>query len=161
MVDSRVVKRPHDDHRFIKLNTFGLVVKTWLNWRPDGATRGKGRQLVGKVREWYVESRHLQGCSPPPVSVKDHSVGPREQVLNVQIAYWWYEPCKPSTRPLIDAWLYPHSFIGWLGREVGYGPADQSVVGCGLCREPFFLGEVGLFNSVDDSWKVTTYGDCP
>jgi hypothetical protein len=25
---------------------------------------GKGRQLVGMVEEWYVESRHLQGCSP-------------------------------------------------------------------------------------------------
>jgi hypothetical protein len=31
------------------------------NLRPGGAFRGKGRQLVG---EWYVESQHLQGCSP-------------------------------------------------------------------------------------------------
>jgi hypothetical protein len=44
------------------------VVKTWLNWRPGGATRGKERQLVRKVREWYVESRHLQGCSPACVN---------------------------------------------------------------------------------------------
>jgi hypothetical protein len=29
--------------------------------RPLG---GKWRQLVGKVREWYVASRHLQGCIP-------------------------------------------------------------------------------------------------
>jgi hypothetical protein len=34
------------------------------NQRPGGAFRGKGRQLVGKVREWYVESRYLQGCNP-------------------------------------------------------------------------------------------------
>jgi hypothetical protein len=33
-------------------STFWLVVKTWLNWRPGGATRGKWGQLVGKVREW-------------------------------------------------------------------------------------------------------------
>jgi hypothetical protein len=25
---------------------------------------GKGRQLIGKVREWYVKSRHLQCYSP-------------------------------------------------------------------------------------------------
>jgi hypothetical protein len=88
---------------------------------------------------------------PPPVSIKDHSVGPREQVLNVPIAYWCYRPSKPSSRPLIDAWLCPHCFISWLGREDGYRPVDRSVARCGLCREPFFSGAVGLLNSVDDS----------
>jgi hypothetical protein len=34
------------------------------NLRSGGAFRRKGRQLVGKVGEWYVESQHLQGCSP-------------------------------------------------------------------------------------------------
>jgi hypothetical protein len=29
-----------------------LMVGTWLKWRPGGASRGKGRQLVGKVGEW-------------------------------------------------------------------------------------------------------------
>jgi hypothetical protein len=29
-----------------------LMAETWLKWRPGGATRGKGRQLVGKVEEW-------------------------------------------------------------------------------------------------------------
>jgi hypothetical protein len=44
---------------------FGLVDGSWLNWRPRGALRGKWRQLVGKVGEWYVAaSRHLQDCSP-------------------------------------------------------------------------------------------------
>jgi hypothetical protein len=52
MVDGRVVERPRGGHRFFKTQNFGLVVKTWLNWRPSGATRGKGRQLVGKVGEW-------------------------------------------------------------------------------------------------------------
>jgi hypothetical protein len=42
------------------LNThFGLIAVTWLKWRPGGATRGKGRQLVRKIGEWWVESRHL------------------------------------------------------------------------------------------------------
>jgi hypothetical protein len=29
-----------------------LMARTWLKWRPGGANRGKGRQLVGKVGEW-------------------------------------------------------------------------------------------------------------
>jgi hypothetical protein len=29
----------------------GLNVGAWLKWRLGGATRGKGRQLVGKVGE--------------------------------------------------------------------------------------------------------------
>jgi hypothetical protein len=29
-----------------------LIAGTWLKSRPDGAIRGKWRQLVGKVREW-------------------------------------------------------------------------------------------------------------
>jgi hypothetical protein len=37
----------------LKTQHFGLwVKKAWLKWRPGGATRGKGRQLVGKVGEW-------------------------------------------------------------------------------------------------------------
>jgi hypothetical protein len=34
------------------------------NLRPGGAFRGKGRHVVEKVGEWYMESRHLKGCSP-------------------------------------------------------------------------------------------------
>jgi hypothetical protein len=48
-----VVERPRDGHSFFKkTQNFGLVVKTWLNWRPDEAIREKERQLVGKVGEW-------------------------------------------------------------------------------------------------------------
>jgi hypothetical protein len=62
------------------------MIKTWLNG-DRAATRKNGRQLVEKVGEWYVENRHLQGCSPLPVSIKDRSIGPHELVLNVPIAY--------------------------------------------------------------------------
>jgi hypothetical protein len=37
-----------------------LMAGTWLKWRPGEATRGKGRQLVGKVGEWVC------GKSAPP-----------------------------------------------------------------------------------------------
>jgi hypothetical protein len=39
---------------------FGSVSKAWLKWRPGATTMGKGRQLVGKVREWIC------GKSTPP-----------------------------------------------------------------------------------------------
>jgi hypothetical protein len=32
-----------------------LMAATWLKWRPGGATRGKGRQLVEKVGEWVCD----------------------------------------------------------------------------------------------------------
>jgi hypothetical protein len=52
MVDDRMVERPRDGHMFFKTQYFGLITGTWLKWRSGGATRGKWRQLVGKVREW-------------------------------------------------------------------------------------------------------------
>jgi hypothetical protein len=36
---------------FLNLNLW-LMAGTWLKWRLGGATRGKGRQQVGKVGEW-------------------------------------------------------------------------------------------------------------
>jgi hypothetical protein len=41
MVDGRVVERPRGGHRFFKTQHFGLIARTWLNWRPDGALRWK------------------------------------------------------------------------------------------------------------------------
>jgi hypothetical protein len=32
-----------------KIQNYGLSSGAWLKWRPGGAIRGKGRQLVGKV----------------------------------------------------------------------------------------------------------------
>jgi hypothetical protein len=52
MVDGRVVERPRGGHGFFKTQYVGLITETWLKWRPGGATRGKWRQLVGKVGEW-------------------------------------------------------------------------------------------------------------
>jgi hypothetical protein len=50
-----------------------------------------------------------------PVLVKDRWVGPREQVLNVQIGYRWYGPGKPSSLLPTDVWLSP--LLHWLARE--------------------------------------------
>jgi hypothetical protein len=84
------------------------------------------------------------------MSVKDRWVGPREQVLNVPITYWY---------------MGPVSLVAGCQRKVGFAPtASMVVLGeklntdlrigqplcCELGREPFFLGAVTLLNSVND-----------
>jgi hypothetical protein len=96
-----------------------------------------------------------------PVSVKDRSVGPREQVLNVPIAYRWYEPDKPSSLLLIDVLTFSTASLVGSGEKLGTGPRIGQSACCGLCWEPFFSRAVTLSNSVNDSWKVATYWDRP
>jgi hypothetical protein len=60
---------------------------------------------------------------------------------------------------LIDAWLYPYCFIGWLERDDGYGPIDRSAGALRIMLGTLFLGSSGLLNSVDVSRKVAMYGD--
>jgi hypothetical protein len=43
-------------------SNFSLFGSSWLNWRPGGAPRWKVEATGWEGR--YVESRHLQGCSP-------------------------------------------------------------------------------------------------
>jgi hypothetical protein len=62
---------------------FGLVDVTWLNWRPGGALWEKWRQLVGKVEEWYMISRHLQSCSPRLCRLRIDGLAPVSK-------YWMY-----------------------------------------------------------------------
>jgi hypothetical protein len=47
-------------------------------------------------------------------------------------------------------------FIGWLGRETGYGPVDRSAGVLGIVSRA-----VTPSNYVGGSWKVATYGDRP
>jgi hypothetical protein len=75
--------------------------------------------LVGKGGECDVPSRHLHGCNPPPMSVKDQWVAPpHEQVLNVLIAYWRYGPSKPSRLLSINVWVKPTSLMVVLGEKL-------------------------------------------
>jgi hypothetical protein len=81
-----VVERPRGNHMFSKNSTPWSLAKVWLKWRSGGTTRGKGRQPVGKVGEWICDELAPPRLYLPPVSVKDHSVGPHEQVLSILIA---------------------------------------------------------------------------
>jgi hypothetical protein len=115
----------------------------WFNWRPGGALRWKldDHQLgrSGSVI-WKVGTSKVVA---PPVSVKDRCVGPREQVLNIHIAYQRYGPGEPSNRPLTEGWLYPHYFNGCLGRETGYRPMNRSAITLWIGLGVFFLESSG------------------
>jgi hypothetical protein len=96
-----------------------------------------------------------------PVSVKDRSVGPWEQVLNVPIAYRWYEPDKPSSLLLIDVLAFSTASLVGSEEKLGTGLRIGQSACCELCWKPFFSRAVTLSNSVNDSWKVATYWDRP
>jgi hypothetical protein len=73
---------------YFNTHHLGLIDKVWLNWRPGRTLREKWRQQVEKVGEWYVESRHLQGCNPCLCRLRTDGLGLREQVLNVPVTCW-------------------------------------------------------------------------
>jgi hypothetical protein len=139
MVDGRVVERPRGGHRFCKNLTPWSLAKIWLQWRPGGATRGKGRQLVGKVGEWYVASRHLQGCNPHLCRLRTIQLAPMSK-------YWTYRSHVGDMGPVNLVayywWMFAflHCFIGWLRRETGYGPTDQSADVLRIVSGALFLG---------------------
>jgi hypothetical protein len=58
----------------------GLITITWLKWRPGRATRGKGRQLVGKVRKCVCGKPDLQGCIPRLCRLRTIRLAPRASV---------------------------------------------------------------------------------
>jgi hypothetical protein len=132
---------------------FGLVGGSWLNWRPGGALR------------WKVETTNWEGwgvwcdMSEPPrlypssMSVKDRWVGPREQVLNVPIAYWCYGPSKPSSLTSTEGGLTPTTSIIGLREKLGMNPWMGKPSCCRLGREPFYSGAVALSIIVDDFVK--------
>jgi hypothetical protein len=69
-------------------SNFGLIGRTWLNWRPGGALRWKVGTVSWEGRRVVYSKLAPTRLQPPPMSVKDQWVGPYEQVLNVPIACW-------------------------------------------------------------------------
>jgi hypothetical protein len=99
--------------------------------RPLGE---KWRLSVKKVGEWFVKSWHLQGCSPRLCRLRIDGLDPASK---------YYGPGKPSSRPSTEGWLCPHCFIGWLGRETGYGPTVRSAVVLWIVSGALFLRSSG------------------
>jgi hypothetical protein len=114
---------------------------------------GKWRPLVGKVREWYVESWHLQGCSPHLCQLMTDGLALHEQVLNIQITCRWYRPSKPSSLTSTEGGFTPTASMAGLGEKLGTDPWIGQPSCCGLCWEPFFSGVVALSFAIDDLRK--------
>jgi hypothetical protein len=125
---------------------------------------GKWRPLVEKVGEWYVESRYLKGCSPHLCRLRTDRLAPVSK-------FWTYQshagiwPSKPSSRLSTEAWLFSTASLTVVGEKLGTDPWIGQPSCCGLCQEPFFLGAVDLFKSVDGyakgyyTWTMSdTYG---
>jgi hypothetical protein len=87
------------------------------------------------------------------VSVKDRWVDPREQVLNVLIAYRCYEPGKPSSLPSIEGGFTPTASMADSREKLGTDPLIGQPACCGLCQEPFFSGAMALSIIVDNFVK--------
>jgi hypothetical protein len=88
-----------------------LVIVGLIIWDRVGPLSGKWRIVGWEGRGVWCGKPAPPRLQPPPVSVKYRWVGPREQVLNVPIAHWWYEPSKTSSLPLTDAWLKPTASV--------------------------------------------------
>jgi hypothetical protein len=89
---------------------------------------------------------------PPPVSVKDRCVGPREQVLNVSITCWY----MGSVSIVACCWQicsFLHCFYGcegernWMGTHRSISQRASDVV------VNSFFSRVVMSNSVDDFMK--------
>jgi hypothetical protein len=148
-----VVERLHDSHRFLKLN-FGLIGGIWFNWRPDRPLGGKWRLSIGKVGEWYVENRHLQGCSPHLCRLRTDRLAPTTKYWT----YWSHVRGMGSVSLVAShqqkVGFAPTASLVGSGEKLGTDPWIGQSSCCGLCWEPFFFsGAVTLLNSVDDYTK--------
>jgi hypothetical protein len=97
-----------------------------------------GWPSVGKVREWYVTSQHLQGCSLHLYWLRTNGLPPASK-------YWIYRSHAGVISPVnwcsilsIGAWL--SLLLQWLflWEKLGGAPADHSV-GLGVVSGAFFL----------------------
>jgi hypothetical protein len=87
------------------------------------------------------------------VLVKDRWVGPREQVLNILIAYRCYGPGKTSSLTSTDDGFTPIASMAGSGEKLGTNPWIGQLWCCGLYQEPFFSIAVGVSIAVDDFAK--------
>jgi hypothetical protein len=122
---------------------FGTFGRAWLNWRSGGVLRWKVKIIGWEGRGVICEKPAPPRLYHPPVSVKNRWIGHREQVLNIPIAYRWYESCKASSWISTEGWLCPHCFMGWLGRETWYGPVDRLAIVIWIVSRALFLGNIG------------------
>jgi hypothetical protein len=97
--------------------------------------------------------------SPPPSPLlvawtrRRRWVGPREEVLNIPIAYWCYGPSKPSRLLATEVGFTPTALMVGLGEKLDTDLWIGQPSCYGLGWEPFFLRGVALSIVVDDFMK--------
>jgi hypothetical protein len=57
-------------------SNFGLVGRTWLNWRPGGTLRWKVKTVGWEGQGVVRESLHFQGCSPHLSRLRTNGLAP-------------------------------------------------------------------------------------
>jgi hypothetical protein len=157
MVDGRVVERPHGDHRFLNLN-FGILGRFWLNGRPPGPLGRKWRPSFGKVREWYVESQHLQGCSPHICWLRTDGLAPRSKYWTYWSHAGVYGPSKPSNLSSTKAWLKSTASLVGSGEKLSTDPRIGQPRAANCVGSPFSQEQWDPSKSVNDSRRVAIRG---
>jgi hypothetical protein len=73
-----------------------------------------------------MESWHLQDCSPRLSRLRTDGLAPRVSIECIDHMLMFMGPASlvASYRQMFG---FLHYFIGWLGRETGYRPTNQSV----------------------------------
>jgi hypothetical protein len=121
-----------------------------LNSKPLGV---KWRSPIGKVRDWYVESRHLKGCSPRLCRLMTDGLTPTSKYWIYRSHTGVYGPSKPINLPSTEGDFTPTASMAGSREKLGTDPRIGQPSCCALCREPFFLGAVTLSIAVDDDAK--------
>jgi hypothetical protein len=95
-----------------------------------GPIDGKWRQLVGKVGEWYVANRHLQGCSPHLCRLRTDELVPRASIECTDRMLVFMGPI--SLVATINRCLTLPPLLHWLARERIWVRARGSVSQCAV-----------------------------
>jgi hypothetical protein len=114
----------------------------------------KGRPPIGKVGEWYVKSRHLQGCGPRLCRLRTDGLAPASK-------YWTYrshvgDMCPVSLvahyRQKFDLRLLLHLLAcerNWVRTHRSIDRRAEDCVG-----SPFSQEQWDPFKSVGNLWKI-------
>jgi hypothetical protein len=111
-----------------------------------------------KVNEWYVESRHLQGCRPHMCRLRTDGLAPVSKYWTYQSHAGVYGPSKPTSPLSTNVWLSP--LLHWLARERNWGWTRGSINRCAVdCVESPFSQEQWLYPTLSMMCEGFLYVD--
>jgi hypothetical protein len=154
MVDGRVVKRPHDGHRFFQPELWNCWWNL-VNWRSNEPLVGKWRTVNWEGRGVWCGKSAPPRLQPPSMAVKDRWVGPASKYST----YWSHASVMGPTSLVVSCQQKldsppPHCFIAYYGREARYGTADRSAVMLWIGTGALLLGQWIYSNLLTTTRKV-------